>query len=311
MYYPYFRGKQFELLAIRETAKTLALSNFTPIIEPVKGSLADLERALKVLRENGGNAIVVVNPYHGDHSDDGAPISTMLADSYSGDKSVKAGILLTKGMATSEALASYEKHHKHAPTFIHAGFTEATALTKALGANLSGTTNVFFEAQNGTLYRDQFANSSRILLHDGFKRNNNADYIAREEFSDLHVTYSKQNFVGFGDFLIVGDDYSESGGPAYAVAIHLTFIDPDNKNTMYVYHFVSDTNGTPVNPAGKFAEALAKLITKLDSRESKLLETSAITEFRELHARGHYPNLGSAKKLSMKHHIETIAAYFS
>jgi hypothetical protein len=29
---------------------------------------------------------------------------------------------------------------------------------------------------------------------------------------------------GFGDFLIVGDDYSESGGPAYAIAIHLTFI---------------------------------------------------------------------------------------
>ena len=28
---------------------------------------------------------------------------------------------------------------------------------------------------------------------------------------------------GFGDFLIVGDDYSDTGGPAYAVAIHLTF----------------------------------------------------------------------------------------
>ena len=37
---------------------------------------------------------------------------------------------------------------------------------------------------------------------------------------------------GFGDFLIVGEDYSEAGGPACAVAIHLTFIDPDQNNSM-------------------------------------------------------------------------------
>lgn len=29
---------------------------------------------------------------------------------------------------------------------------------------------------------------------------------------------------------------------------------------MYVYHFVSDTRDTPTDPAGKFAQALAKLI---------------------------------------------------
>lgn len=115
--------------------------------------------------------------------------------------------------------------------------------------------------------------------------------------------------VGFGDFLIVGDVYSESGGPAYAVAIHLTFIDPDKDDVMYIYHFVSDTRDTPTDPAGKFAQALAKLIEKLDSGTSHILETEAIKEFRTLHEKGHFPGLGYVKKLSMKHHIETLAAY--
>lgn len=33
---------------------------------------------------------------------------------------------------------------------------------------------------------------------------------------------------------------------------------------MYVYHFVSTTRDTPSDPGGKFAQALAKLIAKLD-----------------------------------------------
>jgi hypothetical protein len=116
---------------------------------------------------------------------------------------------------------------------------------------------------------------------------------------------------GFGDFLIVGDDFYETGGPAYAVAIHLTFIDPDKDDAMYIYHFVSTTKDTPTDPAGKFGEAIKKLIDKLDSGTSKLLETKSIKEFRELHAKGHFPGLGYVKKLSMNHHIDTLAAYFA
>jgi hypothetical protein len=103
--------------------------------------------------------------------------------------------------------------------------------------------------------------------------------------------------TGFGDFLIVGDSYCEGGGPAYAVAIHLTFIDPDKDDVMYVYHFVSTTKDTPTDPAGKFAQALKKLIDKLNTGNSKLLETDAIKEFREFYAKGHFPDLGYVKKL--------------
>ena len=115
---------------------------------------------------------------------------------------------------------------------------------------------------------------------------------------------------GYGDFLIVGNDYSESGGPAYTVAIHITFIDPDNDDAMFIHHFISDRQDTPTDPAGKFAEAVNKLVAEVELPNSHILKTSAINEFIDLHKRGHYPGLGYVKKLSMKHHIETIADYF-
>jgi hypothetical protein len=79
---------------------------------------------------------------------------------------------------------------------------------------------------------------------------------------------------------------------------------------MWIYHFVSERQDTPTDPAGKFAEALAKMMKALNKPSSKVLETSAVNEFRELHRQGHFPGLGYVKKLSMNHHIETLADYF-
>lgn len=310
MYHPYFRGKQFELITIRETSSLLAKRQFVPVIEPVKEALSGLERTLKAVCDAGANAVVIVNPYHGDHREDGVSISSLLEKGFLGNDAVAAGVLLKKDMTIDEAIACYEKHKGHKVTVIHAGFTEAKSFADALGDDLKATRHVFFEAHCGKLYRKHFQGSKRILVRDGFKRRRNADHPVLEEFSDLHVTFGEEGMDGFGDFLTVGDDYTEGGGPAYAVAIHLTFIDPDKDNAMFIYHFVSTTKDTPTDPAGKFGEALKKLVTKLDSGTSKLLETTAVKEFRHLHAKGHFPGLGYVKKLSMKHHIETLASYF-
>jgi hypothetical protein len=311
MYHPYFRGKQFELITVRETAALMAGAGFVPIIEPVKEALKGLERTLQSICDAEGQAIVIVNPYHGDHQDDGTGITNLLQNGFIGNASISAGILLRSDMTLEQAIAAYETHRDHNPTFVHAGFTSQKALADYLGGDLANSRHVFVEDSANTLYRKHYEGSSRILLRDGFNRRKNSEYakIPFEEFSELHLTYQDLNMDGFGDFLIVGDSYSEGGGPAYAVAIHLTFIDPNKDDVMYIYHFVSTTNDTPTDPAGKFAQALKKLIDKLDSGTSKLLETSAIHEFRELHAKGHFPGLGYVKKLSMKHHIETLAHF--
>lgn len=309
MYHPYFRGKQFELITIREMAPVLAQKNFVPIIEPVRESLNGLQKALGSVRDAGGRAIVIVNPYHGDHQEDGRSITGLLQEAFQNDGNISAGILLRNEMTVGEVMACYHQHADHHPVLIHAGFTAPKDLAVKLENDMANLTNIFFEDHAKLLYRKHFDGSTRILLRDGFQRLRNADYPPLEEFSDLNVTFTEHGMAGFGDFLTVGDVYSEGGGPAYAVAIHLTFIDPDKDNVMYCYHFVSDTNNTPTDPAGKFAQALKKLILQLDSGNSHILETEAIEEFRILHAKGHFPGLGYVKKLSMKHHIETLAAF--
>jgi len=284
----------------------MAARDFVPIIEPGKEGLKGLDRALKTICEADGQGIVIVNPQHGALSGDGGGITTMLTKDYLDKKTITAGILLTNGMTVEEAMTYYGEHKDHAPTFIHAGFTHAKALADALEDE---PRHVFFADYTNKTYWKHFTKGKRVLLADGFKRRRNADYPKTEPFSDLHLNYTDDGWDGFGDFLIVGDDYSESGGPAYAVAIHLTYIDPDAENQMFIYHFVSDSNATPTDPAGKFAEALDKLIAKLNTGKSHLVGGEAIQEFLELHGKGHFPGLGSIKKLSIKHHIETLADY--
>ena len=46
MYHPYFRGKQYELITIREMAPLLKTAGFRPIIEPVREALSGLHKAL-------------------------------------------------------------------------------------------------------------------------------------------------------------------------------------------------------------------------------------------------------------------------
>ncbi|CAO3420890.1 sce7725 family protein [Azospirillum endophyticum] len=310
MYYPYFRGKQYELITIRETAKLMADSKFTPIVEPVKQTLNGLQKTLLSVCEAKGNAIVIVNPHYGDHSEDGDEISSLLKSQFSEKKNISAGILLKSNMSVKDVLACCEAHSDHPLALIHSGFTNAKGLVDALGSKLKSITHIFMEPFCGKLYRRHFSGCERVLIRDGFQRRRNKDHPDVEPFSDLHLTYQDESMDGFGDFLTAGDDYLESGGPAYAIAIHLTFINPVMDDEMYIYHFKSERQDTPTDPAGKFIEALREMIKTLKRDDSYIYETEAVIEFRELYERKHFPGLGHAKKLSMKHHIETLSIYF-
>jgi len=309
MYHPYLRGKQFELITVRERAPMLAAAKFVPIIEPVKESLGGLQRTLKAVCDAKGNAIVIVNPDHGVHAENGLNISRLLKTEFSTDPHILAGILLTEDMTVADAVKSCRQHDGHNLALIHTGFVDGKGLADALGQATTKIKHIFFE-QCGLLYRKHFAGAHRILLKDGFERRRNRDHPPVEPFSDLHVTFPELGMEGFGDFLIVGDEFTEGGGPAYAVAIHLTFIDPTKDDAMFIYHFVSDSHDDPTDPAGKFAEALKAMMRKLTEPNNHIFESTAIQEFRELHKREHFPGLGYIKKLSMKHHIETLNDYF-
>ena len=91
------------------------------------------------------------------------------------------------------------------------------------------------------------------------------------------------------------------------VAIHIVYINDDAQNDLYVHHFVSDSNSDITNPAGKFQEALEKLICW---EKFNVLHTRAAQYFENLYNEGRYPGLGTIKKLSIQQHLEIVDQYF-
>lgn len=261
-YYPYFRGKQYELITIRENAPLLKQAGFVPIIEPVKESLTGLANSLKSIVQVAGKAIVIINPDIGDHSYNSESIASLLQGEFNSYNEIYFGIYLTEKHKFEFAKSIYEQCSGKSIAFIHSGFSEAKQLADLPGVIDSNVQHIFQENYCGKLYQKHFNHAKKVLLRDGFNKRINREYPEVEFFSDLHATYELENMQGFGDFLIVGDDYSETGGPAFAVAIHITFIDHDKDDEMHIFHFVSVRQDDPKDTPGKFLEALEAVFMK-------------------------------------------------
>jgi hypothetical protein len=311
MYHPYFRGKQYELITIRENARLLKESGFIPVIEPVKEAMNVLKRTIDEIRITGGECIVIINPNHGDYINDDRTLYSFLMERYSDFPGLAAGILLTEDTSVEKVNELCRRLQNRQVTLVHSGFNNGKALAQALPEFQNVTRHIFVDGCCGKLYRKNFQHGTRVLIRDGFQKRINRAHPSLERFSDLHATFREEGMDGFGDFLMVGDDYSESGGPAYAVAIHLTYIDFNGDGEMYIRHFVSNRTETPSDPGGKFLEALSKLVEAVEKDDSQIIRTQAVNEYLGLYRDGHYPGLGYVKKLSMQHHIETFADYFA
>ncbi len=82
----------------------------------------------------------------------------------------------------------------------------------------------------------------------------------------------------------------------------MSYIESDK---IKVRHFTSDSNQDSSDIGGKFAEALQKLVDWCDAEN--ITETEGIRMFKDLYNRGHFPGLGSIKKISTINHIELVA----
>lgn len=308
MYYPFIRGKQFELVMLREMAPKIAEWGFVPIIEPVKENFPALKRALDQLIVNSCRFILIANPSVGELKDDSSSLrSEILNGHLLNYQNYSSGLNLTANDSLGTAKSFFAAHNNHIAV-IHNGFSDGKGLS-ALIVEKKPTiaAQVFVGQSSSTLYRKHFKGVTRVLVEDGFISRNNREYPPSEPFSELYLTYEEMGCDAFGDFLIAGSDFREGGGPAYAIAIHLTYADPDADNAIAIKHYVSVQVDTPKDPAGKFLEALKKLVDDVLELGSPILKTTAVEEYLQLYTDKHFPGLGYVKKLSMQHHVELMA----
>lgn len=128
-------------------------------------------------------------------------------------------------------------------------------------------------------------------------------------FSNDLFYYRDENFDGFSDFSIVGNEYTESGFAPFAVAIHLVYLG-ESKDELRIHHFVSKSNEDTNNPQRKFYEALSDLVT-FPYFQNEINKTFALEQFKKLYDNGIYPGLGTVKKLSIMYHLELISKCLS
>lgn len=308
MYQPYIRGKQFELIGIRELAEPLLSKNkdkISPIIEPVRNS-STLKTTIKELAKNDINFTIIVNPLVGNFMDVDA-IFEVIAESVGDYKNYQIGIIIHKNSDFERAISTLKRYTYLVPslTLIHnESFPNITEILSKFKEDFIIKYNVINISATSRRYHRNFEESTRVELDDYFiSQARNSDYLHVEEsnFSEEHLYYNEEGFVGFSDFLTIGEEYSETGFLPYAVAIHLSYT--DTANVIKVKHFVSNSNDDSTDVAGKFAEALNKLIEWCNANE---YQTIAIDCFRDYHNNGHFPGLGTLKKLSLMHHIELV-----
>lgn len=310
VYYPYFRGKQYELILLRDLAEFLTTHAVCPIIEPVRENLSPLHRTIQSLTEQNTNFTLVMNPQVGELSG-GTEINPPLEEALEHSPNAALGIIVNGDSNVDGIRSSIEARPDRSFSIIHQGFEQGKGLAGALNELTNIREHIFIDSFTGKLYRRHFGEgrTRRILVRNSFKTRKNAHYDESEHFSDLHITYTDEGMDGFGDYLIVGDEYSEQGGPAYAVAIHVTYL--NSEDDMFVYHFKSFQNASPINPAGKFLEALKRLVDKYSEPGSNIISSNACNQFVKLFEKKHFPGLGKVKQISMQHHLELIADFLS
>jgi hypothetical protein len=305
MYFPYLRCKQFELLALREIASTLNRQQIRPILEPVKKSMDNLERGLASLITNRINFTLILNPIYGDFAENSAELVSFVNNKLGMYLEFQFGILLYPSIdldsVTSQLhLLSFERPI----SLIHLSRLNNIEALADWCRDKEIRLNFYGENFPARRYRGIITPETKVLLDDKFKpQPKNADYInvPDEFFSDDHLYYQDDGFIGFSDYVTIGNDFTDTGFLPFAVAIHLTY--EKDPGELWIRHFVSDSNSDSTDPAGKFGEALEKLVAFIDEKN---IQTQAANEFRELYANEHYPGLGSIKKLSIKHHLELI-----
>lgn len=251
MYFPYLRGRQFELIALRELLESERIGQeIIPIIEPVKPS-ATLLKTLECFVNHDREIAVVFNPAVGDFP---KKINEMRREN---------------SKIANELYELLTKHNKIIKSYIMSAKSAVKLKTDELKTERliinpdRDCLDDFLEVYDKSLPRytlipddrafRRVISESKVLFEDNFnKRSRNIDYIEHEDefFSDSHLYFQNENYVGFADYSVVGEEFNESGFAPVAVAIHIVYF--NEKKELRIHHFVSDSNDGIEDPGGKF-----------------------------------------------------------
>lgn len=296
IYFPYLRGRMYDLLALKELCEADQLSQkIVPIIEPVRDS-KELQETVAVFIKKQQPFSVIANPQvsvYGLNDTKLYPLPVMDSLDFYYPSAILAADF------TSEFLD--KKKGQHSILVVHnyellKAYQDSQILQKVDHVLIPDVARIH------ALVPDKAASLTDPLT---FVRHVE-DYAALEdEFFEPADWYQQvDNFHGFGDYSMVGHVYFDKGMPSRAIALHLIYVTKDG--TLRIHHFVSDSNEKMSGQKEKFFEALHKMIDWADKNINGLNLTPALQSLLDYGQQEKFPGLGMVKKLSLMHHLQLM-----
>lgn len=305
-YYPYFRSKKYEILALRDffIDKEGSEQRIFPIIEPVKKDFKDIIKLLSDIPE-GYFLYILANPSAGDN------ISTQdikeifeLGESTNDD--------LSKNFLDKSKIRYAWDLSKNTkiPGWLQKSTLPIAIVNKMQNVNIEPSvdfdkyivsTDMIWQVQSQILEQNKI-----IVLQDTFeKKERNAEYVDTSEyiFTRFHLFDS---YAGYSDYLTIGSVYSSGGFTPRSVAIHWTYYMAGEYSTIYANSFASERNlGERSGIGDKFHEAAGKLIKYFEDKQ--IYKTTSYVELENRYKEDRYPGLGLLKKYSMLNHLDIVS----
>ncbi|KRK95446.1 sce7725 family protein [Companilactobacillus futsaii] len=297
IYYPYLRGRMYDLLALKELVEQRRLSkNIIPIIEPVRDS-KELLKTVQTLIEFQHPFSVIANPQvsvYGLNDTKLFPLpnlskldfyypSAILAADFSSD------FVQTEGSQKSLLIAKdYELLKAYQKTQV------LKIVDKVLIPDVARM--------------QKMVSTKEIKMADPLtfvKHVEDYQLLTDEYFEPADWYYQVGGFKGFGDYSMVGHVYFDKGMPSRAIALHLIYVTKTGE--LRIHHFVSDSNEKVSGQKEKFFEALNKMMSWCQKNISGLNQTPALEELLSYAHHNKFPGLGVVKKLSLMHHFELMS----
>ncbi len=303
-FFPFLRGKQNELMALRELAPEIAeRGKVIPVLELVNQN-STTRISIDRYIESSMPFVLLCNPANGSFSTQPEALySGIIAQVLTEYDNWTPAYRVQPGSSEAELSAFVNRYGERELGIVYQG-VPTDLKTRTLLKSDQISHHIFLGNRAPAEYIEQTPRSKRVLITDRFNRCvRNADYPPIEFFTDMNTVQGNPDRVDFGDFSVAGDQYSDSGGPALAVALHHIHFH-NGTGTLDISHFISNRTETTADVAGKTLEALNKLVEAIENLSPN--DTSACNEYREIAHDQAFKGLGYMKRLAIKHHLEVM-----
>jgi hypothetical protein len=249
--------------------------------------------------------LFICNPYYGTFADNAEQLFTGLISGTLMEYDNWTPTLQVNVHSVPAVITQFlQRYSGREVAIIYSGLpTSAQAI--ALLNNNQIVHHAFLEGHVAAAYINGIPAGQRVMISDRFHRQaRNADYPDHEFFSDMNTLPGNPNRIDFGDYSIVGDHFTETGGPAYAVVVHHIHYQGGTPGPLEISHFISDDTDTAVNTSGKIIQAVHNLVAAMPGLQPN--NTGVCHEYQVMDQGQISHGLGYLKRLAIKHHLEIM-----